>query len=88
MVLRFNQVAGAKFQMAHDIPKISEMFPIRVRYGVEGSFANGRAIDSKVTLSGYNTPWQGVGLSTPYEDGFTAGGFAALDVGPAFFEAG
>lgn len=93
---RFSHIFGARFQMAHDVPKISETFPVRVRYGVEGSYANGQNIDSVVEdvpalpgiLNNYNIRFNYQGLSTPYDDGFTARGFAALDFGPAFIEAG
>ncbi|WP_421983950.1 hypothetical protein [Roseibium sp.] len=93
---RFSNIFGARFQMAHDVPKISQTFPVRVRYGVEGSYANGQDIDSEVNdvpelpglFSNYNIFNDYQGLSTPYDDGFTARGFAALDFGPAFIEAG
>jgi|GEM_PF-3662344 len=76
---RFNNVFGAQFQMAHKLPLVNDTFETRIRYGVEGSYADGQAV-------GYNL--MGTDLETPYDDGFSARGFAALEVGPTFIEAG
>ncbi|WP_420333101.1 hypothetical protein [Roseibium sp.] len=89
---RYAHVFGSQFQMVHDIPMmenvplIGERFPARVRYGVEGHYALGSDIKSTVTLPGFTR--YSDSLKTPYNDGFTARGFAGLDLGPAFVEAG
>nr|WP_319383022.1 hypothetical protein [uncultured Roseibium sp.] len=82
---RLNHVVGAKFEMVQNIPKLSERFRARFRYGAEASYADGEDIDSTLSLTGFTTT--GDGLSTPYNNGFSAGGFAALDIGPAFIKA-
>lgn len=83
---RHNHVVGAKFEMVQNIPKFSERFRARFRYGAEASYADGADIASDVTLSGFTK--QAGDMSTPYNNGFSAGGFAALDIGPAFIKAG
>lgn len=83
---RHNHVVGAKFEMVQNIPKFSDRFRARFRYGAEASYADGADIASDVTLSGFTK--QAGDMSTPYNNGFSAGGFAALDIGPAFIKAG
>ncbi|MEM8702883.1 MAG: hypothetical protein AAGF82_13755 [Pseudomonadota bacterium] len=83
---RHNHVVGAKFEMVQNIPKFSDRFRARFRYGAEASYADGADIASDVTLSGFTK--QASDMSTPYDNGFSAGGFAALDIGPAFIKAG
>ncbi|MEO0980833.1 MAG: hypothetical protein AAFY24_26475 [Pseudomonadota bacterium] len=76
---RFSNVIGAQVQMAHNLPLVNDSFSTRIRYGVEGSYADGQSV-------GYNL--MGTDLETPYDNGFTARGFAALEVGPTYIEAG
>ncbi|WP_434054773.1 MAG: hypothetical protein RDA78_07855 [Roseibium sp.] len=76
---RYSNVIGAQLQMAHNLPVVNETFGTRIRYGVEASYADGQAV-------GYNL--MGTDLETPYDNGFTARGFAALEVGPTYIEAG
>lgn len=76
---RFSNVFGAQLQMAHKLPLTNETFPTRIRYGVEASYADGQAI-------GYNL--MGTDFETDYDNGFSARGFAALEVGPTFIKAG
>lgn len=76
---RFSNVIGAQLQMAHNLPLANDSFPTRIRYGVEASYADGQSV-------GYNL--MGTDLETPYDNGFTARGFAALEVGPTYIEAG
>lgn len=82
---RLNHVVGAKFEMVQNIPKLSDRLRARFRYGAEASYADGEDIDSTLSLTGFTTT--GEGLSTPYNNGFSAGAFAALDIGPAFIKA-
>lgn len=89
---RFTSIVGTQFQMTHDIPMmqnvplIGEQYRARIRYGVEGHYAFAPDIRGTVTLGGL--PKTGPGLATPYDDGFSARGYAGLDIGPVFFEAG
>ncbi|WP_422037787.1 hypothetical protein [Roseibium sp.] len=89
---RFTSIVGTQFQMTHDIPMmqnvplIGAQYRARVRYGVEGHYAFAPDIRGTVTLGGL--PKTGPGLATPYDDGFSARGYAGLDIGPVFFEAG
>lgn len=76
---RFSNVIGAQLQMAHNLPLVNDTFGTRIRYGVEASYADGQSV-------GYNL--MGTDLETPYDNGFTARGFAALEVGPTYIEAG
>lgn len=76
---RFSNVVGTQVQMAHTLPVINDTLPTRLRYGVEASYADGQSV-------GYNL--MGTDLETPYDNGFTARGFAALEIGPTYFEAG
>ncbi|MEO1116095.1 MAG: hypothetical protein AAFY05_27395, partial [Pseudomonadota bacterium] len=76
---RFSNVFGAQLQMAHKLPLTGQTFPTRIRYGVEASYADGQAI-------GYNL--MGTDFETDYDNGFSARGFAALEVGPTFIKAG
>lgn len=76
---RFSNVIGAQLQMAHNLPLVNDTFGTRIRYGVEASYADGQSV-------GYNL--MGTDLETPYNNGFTARGFAALEVGPTYIEAG
>lgn len=76
---RFSNVIGAQVQMAHNLPLVNDSFSTRIRYGVEASYADGQSV-------GYNL--MGTDLETPYDNGFTARGFAALEVGPTYIEAG
>ncbi|MEO0980965.1 MAG: hypothetical protein AAFY24_27150, partial [Pseudomonadota bacterium] len=63
----------------HKLPLTGQTFPTRIRYGVEASYADGQAI-------GYNL--MGADFETDYDSGFSARGFAALEVGPTFIKAG
>lgn len=76
---RFSNVIGAQVQMAHNLPLANDSFPTLIRYGVDASYADGQSV-------GYNL--MGADLETPYDNGFTARGFAALEVGPTYVEAG
>nr|WP_319384650.1 hypothetical protein [uncultured Roseibium sp.] len=76
---RFSNVIGTQLQMAHNLPVVNDSFGTRIRYGVEASYADGQSV-------GYNL--MGTDLETPYDNGFTARGFAALEVGPTYIEAG
>ncbi|WP_422041272.1 hypothetical protein [Roseibium sp.] len=76
---RFSNVIGTQLQMAHNLPVVNDTFGTRIRYGVEASYADGQSV-------GYNL--MGTDLETPYDNGFTARGFAALEVGPTYIEAG
>ena len=81
---RYSNVFGAQLQMMHTLPVTTLPFTettlrTRFRYGVEASYATGDAI-------GYNL--MGTDFDMSYDDGFEAGGYAALELGPTYFKAG